>query len=90
MIKPQVNFYYQHRYGGIYMVQDIATSTVDQSQWVVYVHVYPFEYQTWVRPYDEWCDGRFRKLEEGEYDNLLRSNREEFQKAITANKDLRR
>ena len=82
MIRPEVNVYYQHRYGGLYKVQDIATSTVDKSKWVVYVHVYPFEYQPWIRPYDEWCDGRFRKVEHSEYSELLMRNREEFQLEI--------
>jgi len=82
MIKPEVNYYYQHRYGGLYIVNGIATSTVDKSKWVVYNHVYPFEYQTWIRPHDEWCDGRFRKLEPGEYDEFLKKDRLEFQLEI--------
>lgn len=82
---PHVNCYYQHRYGGLYMVQDIALSTVDQSKWVVYVHCYPFQYQTWIRPYDEWCDGRFRLLELNEYDLIVSSNdRAKFQDTIRA------
>ena len=82
MIRPEVNVYYQHRYGGLYKVQDIATSSVDKSIWVVYTHVYPFEYQTWIRPYDEWCDGRFRKIEFEEYAPLLMRDRLEFQVEI--------
>ncbi len=82
---PHINRYYQHRYGGIYCVSDIATSTVDQSKWVVYNHVYPFEYATWVRPYNEWCDGRFSILAEGEYNEILNlKSREDFQIEITA------
>lgn len=76
---PNVNVYYQHRYGGLYIVKDIATSSVDKSKWVVYAHVYPFEYETWIRPYDEWCDGRFRQLEHGEYSELIKKDRIEFQ-----------
>lgn len=82
MIIPQVNCYYQHRYGGLYIVKEIATSTVDKSRWVVYNHVYPFEYDTWIRPYDEWCDGRFRKIEREEYTSLLMKDRLEFQVEI--------
>lgn len=78
MIKPNINVYYQHRYGGLYIVKDIATSTVDKSKWVVYAHVYPFEYETWIRPYDEWCDGRFRELGPEEYSELLKKDRLEF------------
>ncbi len=85
MITPQVNCYYQHRYGGLYIVSDIAKSTIDQSRWVVYQHCYPFQYETWVRPYDEWCDGRFRQLDPGEYDEIITKNdRVAFQNAITA------
>lgn len=76
---PKVNCYYQHRYGGLYIVTDVATSSVDKSKWVVYNHVYPFEYETWIRPYDEWCDGRFRQLEPSEYSELIKKDRTEFQ-----------
>ena len=79
MITPEVNVYYQHRYGGLYIVKDIATSSIDKSKWVVYSHVYPFEYETYIRPYDEWCDGRFRKIEHQEYSDLLMKDRLEFQ-----------
>lgn len=71
MIKPEVNRYYQHRYGGLYLVKDIATSSVDKSKWVVYAHVYPFDYEIWIRPYNEWCDGRFTELSPGEYVELI-------------------
>ena len=63
-------------------MRDIATSSVDKSKWVVYNHVYPFEYETWIRPYDEWCDGRFRKIEHEEYAELLMRDREEFKLEI--------
>ena len=81
-MKPSVNVYYQHRYGGLYIVSDVATSTVDKSRWVVYEHVYPFEYQTWIRPYDEWCDGRFRQITMAEYNEFLKRDRIEFQLEI--------
>lgn len=76
---PEKNCYYQHRYGGLYIVNGIALSTIDKSKWVVYNHVYPFEAETWIRPYDEWCDGRFRKIEHEEYADLLMKDRSEFQ-----------
>jgi len=79
---PKIGVHYQHRYGGLYLVKDIAASTVDKTRWVVYTHVYPFEYQTWIRPYDEWCDGRFKEITNEEYDNLLRKDRLEFQLEI--------
>ena len=77
---PKVNVYYQHRYGGLYKVWDISESTVDNSKWVVYHHVYPFEYKTWHRPYDEWAEeGRFREITGKEYDEFLKRDRVEFQ-----------
>lgn len=63
-------------------MQHIAHSTVDRSIWVVYTHVYPFEYQTWVRPYDEWCDGRFREISSEEYENFLDRDAADFQASI--------
>jgi hypothetical protein len=84
MIKPKVNVYYQHRYGGLYIVSSIATSTVDKSKWVVYNHCYPFDYETWIRPYDEWCDGRFRELAPGEYSELIKTDRIAMQEEINA------
>lgn len=69
-------------------MQDIATSTVDKTMWVVYSHCYPFQYQTWIRPYDEWTDGRFRKLTEGEYDEFLSRDVQQFQAEITAARSL--
>ncbi len=82
---PDKNRFYQHRYGGIYSVLAVkAMSTIDKSEWVVYTHVYPFENEVWIRPYDEWTDGRFRVLEPGEYIELIAKDRKEFQKEITA------
>ncbi len=82
-VVPEVSKFYQHRYGGIYIVHGISTSTVDKSKVVVYHHVYPFENQMWHRPYDEWCDGRFQLLENSKKFDLLKRDREEFQKEIT-------
>jgi len=82
MITPEINCYYQHRYGGIYIAKEIATSAVDRSKWVVYNHIYPFEYETWIRPYDEWCDGRFRKISNSELNSLLGKDKAEFQVEI--------
>ena len=87
MIVPNVNCYYQHRYGGLYIVSDIAKSSVDGSKWVVYNHVYPFQYETIIRPYDEWCDGRFRQLNPGEYEEIINlKDRAKFQDEIRAAK----
>lgn len=88
MTEVHIGRYYQHRYGGIYHVSDISFSTVDQSKWVVYAHVFPFEYKVWHRPYDEFIDGRFRLMERDEYSKVLETtNRTEFQKVVTACKE---
>lgn len=83
-VDPQVSEFYQHRYGGIYIVRGISTSTVDKSNVVVYDHIYPFEYQMYHRPYDEWCDGRFMQLNAAEVKDLLAKDRKTFQEEITA------
>lgn len=80
MTTPKVGVYYQHRYGGLYHVLDISESTVDNTKWVVYHHVYPFEYKTWHRPCDEWSEeGRFREITREEYNEFLKRDRLEFQ-----------
>jgi hypothetical protein len=83
---PKINVYYQHRYGGLYKVQDIALSTVDNSKWVVYAHTFPFQYEVWTRPYDEWCDGRFREITNQEYSEFLKRDKVEFQLEIGKNR----
>ena len=61
-----------------------AKSTVDKSAWTVYNHVWPFERETWVRPYNEWIDGRFRELTSEEVATFFARNRDEFQEEISA------
>lgn len=63
-------------------MSDVATSTVDKTRWVVYEHVYPFDYQCWIRPYNEWCDGRFREITKVEFDEFVKKDRIEFQLEI--------
>jgi len=67
-------------------VQDVAISTVDNSKWVVYAHAFPFQYEVWIRPYDEWCDGRFREITNQEYNEFLKRDRVEFQLEIGKNR----
>lgn len=81
-MKPLVNRYYQHKYGGLYRVTDISTSTVDKSLWVVYSHCYPFEYQVFHRPLEEFVDGRFTLITSEEYNNFLKKDRTQFQMEI--------
>ena len=86
MSLPSPLRYYRHRYGGIYSVQVAkAISSVDKSLWVVYNHVYPFEQQTWIRPYDEWCEkGKFIEITDPtELSNIFQKDRNELQKEIS-------
>jgi hypothetical protein len=84
---PEPSIYYQHRYGGVYQVVSVSTSTVDKSQWVVYRHLWPFEEQEWHRPYEEFVDGRFRELSYVEAMEIGKKDRTKFQLEITANKE---
>lgn len=88
---PNTTKYYQHRYGGIYLVDfPKAKSTVDKTEWVVYTHIWPFEEETYIRPYDEWNDGRFKEIDLEKVSDLFRKDRVEFQleigKARSANR----
>lgn len=89
MIKPQVYKYYQHRYGGVYEVLvPVAKSTIDGSAWTVYNHVWPFEREVWIRPYNEWVDGRFRELTGNEVTELFAKDKIKFQEEISAARKL--
>jgi hypothetical protein len=85
MVKPEIYRYYQHRYGGVYkVIEPTAKNTIDDSIWTVYNHVWPFEKEIFIRPYDEWSDGRFKELS---YDNLIElfsKDRKVFQQEISA------
>lgn len=83
---PIIHQIYQHRYGGVYIVDDVATHTTTKERLVIYSHIYPFDQIAWARPYDEWCDGRFRPLTAVEVEDLLAKNRTAFQEEITAAK----
>jgi hypothetical protein len=76
----------QHRYGGIYRVLSTGKSTIDASEVVIYTHVWPFEFGTWVRPMSEWTEDRFKPLTENEVIVLRQADREKACAAITAAK----
>lgn len=80
----------QHRDGGLYTILYQGTSTVDQSEQVVYIHLFPFEQKVWIRPRSEWTDDRFRLLPPEEARELLKRDPEEFKAEITARKAARK
>ena len=74
-----MNEYYQHRFGGIYIVNDVATHTDTNQRLVIYTHVYPFDEHTWARPIDEWTDDRFKQISYNTVQELMKKDRLEFQ-----------
>lgn len=81
-----MNEFYQHRYGGVYVVDDIATHTGSKEHLVIYTHVYPFEEQAWARPAEEWTEDRFKRITYSEVKKLMEKDREAFQIEITTAK----
>lgn len=86
----EVEAFYQHKDGGVYFTTDVSSSTVDQSRWVVYLHLFPFEQKTWHRPIAEWTPDRFRKLTPEEADEIMEKDRDAFAAEITARKNTRK
>lgn len=79
--------YYRHRYGGLYSVVDVATSSVNGiDQIVIYRHEYPFERKLWARPLEEWTDDRFTSLTPTQFMFYTYEDREELKVEIAANK----
>ena len=74
--------YYQHKYGGVYRLDDVVDSVVK------YTHVYPFDIAEYERPMDEFFDGRFRKLTFEELTEILNKEELKFQTEITVTKAL--
>jgi len=90
-MKPRTLTFYQHKHGGIYQVDvPSAVSTVDEREYVVYSHVWPFDMKTYIRPIEEWTDGRFRELVPNEVKELFARDKEEFQREILASKNSNR
>jgi hypothetical protein len=75
---PVIDQIYQHRYGGLYIVDSVATHTTTKERLVVYTHLYPFESETYVRPLDEWTEDRFRLISGYDYVELSRKDKEQF------------
>lgn len=84
---PVIKQIYQHRHGGLYIVDGIATHTDSKQRLVIYTHLYPFEFQTWARPIEEWTEERFRPITGKEYAELTRKDRVSFQTEIGLEKN---
>lgn len=76
---PVIEQIYQHRHGGLYIVDSVATHVDTKERLVIYTHLYPFEPQTWARPINEWTEERFRPITGSEYSKLTKKDRLEFQ-----------
>lgn len=89
-ISDQLGELFKHTDGGFYQLYYVSASTVDQSLWVVYEHVWPFESKVWHRPLDEW-KSRFTQVQESE---LLfcqdAYERETYQKIVRERKAARK
>lgn len=83
---PVIEQIYQHRHGGLYIVDSIATHTDTKQRLVIYTHLYPFEQYTWARPIEEWTEERFRPVTGKEYSELTKKDRIEFQLEIGKSK----
>lgn len=85
----KIGEFYQHRYGGLYVPMSIGKSTVDRSEQVIYIHIFPFDRDVWVRPMTEWVDGRFTLLTVQEATEIQKYNREEFKVQIATAKSMK-
>jgi hypothetical protein len=82
--------YYRHVDGGVYFVLITGKSTEDQSQHVVYTHIYPFDMETWIRPLEQWTPARFTLIDHVEVGRLLALDRQQLKDQITEHKARRR
>jgi hypothetical protein len=73
--------FFQHTDGGFYRFKEFSTSTVDQSTWVIYEHVWPFETKTWHRPLAEW-ESRFTPVSATVIVEAVKGSREAAQEEI--------
>lgn len=79
--------YYVHKYGGIYKTLCLSTSAIDQSLWVIYRHVYPFEELVCHRPLEQWTSDRFVEIDEASMFAFIHNkSREELKAEIAVKK----
>ena len=79
---PVLEQIYQHRHGGLYIVDSVATHTDTKERLVIHTHLYPFDSQTFARPIVEWTEDRFRPITGKDYSELIKKDRHEFQLEI--------
>jgi hypothetical protein len=89
MKPPVAGSYYRHQDGGYYLVLNTARSSEDQSEQVVYLHIWPFDLGVWVRPMKEWAS-RFSQVPESECALALAGDRATAQERVISAKAARR
>lgn len=82
---------YIHVDGGIYMALNLGKSSVDQSEHVVYEHLFPFKHEVWIRPLLEWTPERFKPVSDDDgLTIIMSSDRAVMQAEIAERKKERR
>ncbi|WP_063802284.1 DUF1653 domain-containing protein [Burkholderia ubonensis] len=80
----------RHQDGGIYRYHSTARHTDDQTELVVYEHVWPFDAgQLWARPAHEW-PSRFQPITNDDLREAQQQNRLDAQTSVTNAKAARR
>jgi hypothetical protein len=83
--------YFRHQDGGIYQIIGEGHSTVDCSEYVAYMHVWPFEQKLWFRPKEEWTPERFKEIPYNDVKLAMETGtRLDAQNAVTTAKELRK
>jgi hypothetical protein len=83
--------YFRHQDGGIYQRIGEGHSTVDCSEHVAYMHVWPFDQKLWFRPVEEWTPERFKEITTQEVLRVMQTGtRFDAQNAVTKAKELRK
>ncbi|WP_018150363.1 DUF1653 domain-containing protein [Leeia oryzae] len=81
--------YLRHLDGGYYRRLGMARHSEDESEMVVYAHLWPFEPHTWVRPAAEF-PGRFEPVTEAEVLQAMQGDQAAAAAAVMAAKAARR
>ncbi|MBV1776492.1 DUF1653 domain-containing protein [Burkholderiaceae bacterium DAT-1] len=81
--------FFRHIDGGYYRYVSLARHADDQSDVVVYEHLWPFNPGVWVRAAAEF-HSRFTEISAEQVDQALKGNREAAQEAVNQAKRERR